>query len=74
MAFSVNVNGPAHGRPRADYKSAQRSQNTLIALAAIFALFCVYDYSPYGTGLVANCLGFAQRWVQYTVGQFRLRM
>ena len=74
MAFSVNVNGPVHDGSRVKFKESQSSQTTVIAVLAIFAVFCAYDYSPYGYGLVANGLGIAQRWVQYTVSQFRLRM
>ncbi len=73
MAFSVNMDGPNVGASR-NFRSSGRGRASAIALACVFAAFCVYDYSPYGYGVVAQSLGNSQHWFQGFVGTFRLRM
>ena len=73
MAFSVNMDGPRAGASR-EFRRGRSGRATLIALACVFAAFCVFDYSSYGYGIVAQSLGSSQHWFRGFVGTFRLRM
>jgi hypothetical protein len=63
MAFSVNV-GTERDNLRRPAKPTGSGTNGLAVLAILFVAFCIFDYSPYGTGVVASVLADAQRWFQ----------
>ncbi|NNM74834.1 hypothetical protein [Enterovirga aerilata] len=71
MAFGLHIEQHgASGRIR----PSGNSMGPLVVIAIAFAAFCVFDYSPYGYGYVAQFLGDAQRWFQRFVRGFQLRM
>ena len=72
MSFSVNVT-PVATASRPGFKGSGNTKGMLIVFAIVFIAFCFYDYSPYGYGYVAEALGQMQRWVQSTVGGFRIK-
>ncbi len=55
-------------------RSTGSSSRPLTAIAIAFAIFCIFDYSPYGQGYVAAFLGDAQRWFQAYMRSFHLKM
>ena len=59
---------------RAPSRRSGGSGAPLVVLAVLFAMFCVFDYSPYGGGYVATYLGHFQRWFQGFIAGFRVRL
>ncbi len=53
-------------------RSSRNTTGPLTALGIAFVAFCIYDYSPYGTGVVAAALGDAQRWFQAFTRSFHV--
>lgn len=72
MAFSLQVGG--RGQTRSASKSYLSLQASFVLLAIAVVAFCIYDYSPAGSGYVAQSLGSAQRDFQGFVNTFRLKM
>lgn len=71
MSFGLHIEQRgASGRVR----PSGNATGPLAAIAIAVAIFCVYDYSPYGYGFVAAFLGDAQRSFQAFVRTFRLKM
>lgn len=71
MSFGLHIEQRgSEGRVR----PAGSATGPVAAVAIAVAIFCIYDYSPYGHGLVAGFLGEAQRWFQAFVRTFRLKM
>ena len=71
MSFGLHI------EQRGSHRRARQSGNPtgpLTAIAIAFVLFCVFDYSPYGSGFVSASLGDAQRWFQGFVASFKLKM
>ena len=71
MSFGMRIEQRVADR-RVRYSG--NSTRPLTALAIAFAIFCIYDYSPYGYGYVAAFLGDAQRWFQAYMRSFHLKM
>lgn len=72
MSFSVNVN-PSSAATQPSFKSSEGTKGTLAVFAVFVLAFCIYDYSSYGHGFVAESLIHLQRWAQSTLGGFRVK-
>ncbi|MDB5511143.1 MAG: hypothetical protein JWR08_626 [Enterovirga sp.] len=72
MAFTLNASRFEANRPQP--KSAMGAKAVLAIVVVLFGLFCAYDYSSAGSGMVAEGLGSAQRSFQAFVRTFRLKM
>lgn len=73
MSFSINLDRDRDLKARTFKPSASLSK-TMTVFGLLFLAFCIFDYSPYGTGLVASGLADAQRWFQGEIGSLRIRM
>jgi hypothetical protein len=71
MSFGMRIEPRASDRRR---RSSRETVGPLAAIAIVFALFCIYDYSPYGHGFVESALGDSQRWFQRFVASFKIKM
>lgn len=72
MAFSTNFERRSTPSPR--QSSAMSGQAFFTTLAILIAAFCLWDYSSYGSGVVAQGLHRMQHDFQGFVYSFRLRM
>lgn len=72
MAFTLNAT--RFEAPKAPSKSAMSGKTLLVVVLVLFGMFCAYDYSSAGSGVVAEGLGSAQRSFQAFVRTFRLKM